>query len=382
MNDEELSVLLIDGEEESAARVRAILEQLPSPPVKLQWAGTMARALEVLEGSSFDALVLHLDLPDSKGFETYTRLKQRQPEAALVVVVASHGDEMALRTLRAGAEECLTKTELHAQDFGRRLHYAVERRRARRPRQARVLAFIGAKGGVGATTVALNMAAAMMALGRTAIAAEMHPDWGSFSTQLMLTPTRSLRRLVDSPSIGVQEVQESLLKHVSGLQALFGPQTPEEFSADIDAEKALLVLKAARTLADVLVLDLPPGPSAANAALIHAANFTVVVLERERAAFESALAHLPLIEGWSATQGSVGALVVNRTSFVESVPLEEIRKRLSCGFLGTVPPAAEVLSVRTTGTPLALSQPELHFSVSMMQVAERLSVDPVKFFAV
>jgi len=60
----------------------------------------------------------------------------------------------------------------------------------------------------------------------------------------------------------------------------------------------------------------------------------------------------------------------------------EIRKRLSCGFLGTVPPAAEVLSVRTTGTPLALAQPELPFSLAMMQVAERLSVDPVEFFAV
>jgi len=381
MNDE-FSVLLIDGEEESAARVRAILEQLSTPLVKLQWAGTLSRAWDVLEGGSFDALILCLELPDSKGFETFARLKQRQAEAALLVVAGPHDDELAVRTLRAGAEECLTENELHAQDFGRRLRYAVERRRARIPRQARVLTFIGAKGGVGTTTVTLNMGAAMLAMGKSVIVAEMHPDWGSFSTQLILTPTRSLRRLLDAPNISPQEVQESVLKHVSGMQVLFGPQSLEEFSSEIDAEKALAILNSARTLADVVILDLPPGASAANGAMIHAANFTVLVLERERAAFESALAHLPLIEGWSAAQRTVGALVVNRTSFVESVPLEEIRKRLSCGFMGTVPPAAEVLSVRTTGTPLVLSQPELPFSLAMMQVAERLSVDPVQFFAV
>jgi hypothetical protein len=41
-----------------------------------------------------------------------------------------------------------------------------------------------------------------------------------------------------------------------------------------------------------------------------------------------------------------------------------------------------VLAVRGTGIPLALARPDLAFSHSVMQIAERLSVDPVKYFEV
>jgi pilus assembly protein CpaE len=379
---DELSVLLIDGEEQSVAQMRADLEKSESPAMRVQWAGALARAVELLAGASFDAIVLRLDLPDSKGFESLAQLRRHQGEAALIVVTEKVDHELALKSLRAGAEESLTREEVRAPGLGRRLHYAVERHWSRRPREARVLAFIGMKGGVGTTTVALNMAAALLGMGKSVIAIEMHPDLGSFGTQLVLTPTRSIRQLFNSGSIGAQEVQESLFKLPSGLQVLFGPQTQEEFSYALDAEKAVQILKGAASLADVVVMDLPAGPSAANAALIHAANYTVLVLERERAAFEAALAHLPLVESWSAAQRTVGFLVVNRTSFVESVSLDEITKRLSCGFLGTVPPAAEVLAVRGTGVPLALSRPDLGFSQSVIEVADRLSVDPVKYFEV
>jgi pilus assembly protein CpaE len=378
----ELSVLLIDGEEKTVAPVREILEKSEAPSVRVQWAGTLARAVELLAGASFDAIVVHLELPDSKGFETFAGLKQHAAEATLIVVTETEDHELALRTLRAGAEESLTRDEVRAPGLGRRLRYAVERHWSRMPHEARVLAFIGSKGGVGTTTVALNMAAAMLALGKSVVAIEMHPDWGSFSTQLILTPARTIRRLIESANVSAAEVQEALFKLPSGLQVLFGPQTVAEFSAAIDAEKAAMILTGAASLADVVILDLPPGPSAANAALVHAANYSVLVLERERAAFESAVAHLPLVESWSAAQRTVGALVVNRTSFVESVSLDEITKRLSCGFLGTVPPAAEVLAVRGTGVPLTLARPELAFSHSVMQIAERLSVDPVKYFEV
>ena len=225
------------------------------------------------------------------------------------------------------------------------------------------------------------MAAAMLAVGKSVVAIEMHPDWGSFSTQLILTPARTIRRLLESAKVSAAEVQEALFKLPSGMQVLFGPQTVEEFSAEINAEKALMILKGAASLADVVILDLPPGPSAANAALVHAANYSVLVLERERAAFESAVAHLPMVESWSAAQRTVGALVVNRTSFVESVGLDEITKRLgwdSWERCRRRPSPGSPRHRHTAGAGPA----GLAFSHSVMQIAERLSVDPVKYFEV
>lgn len=376
----ELAVLLIDAEEQ-AATLREALQGGQVPAIQVQHAGTLARALEMLDSGAFDAVIVELDLPDSKGYETFARLKSKQPNAALLVLTSSEDEELALRTLRAGAEEHVTRGDLSGKALRRRVRHAVERRWARMPREARVLSFIGSKGGVGTTTTVLNVAAAMLTMGKSVIAAEMHPDFGSFATQLILTPSRTLPRLLEPATVNAQDVQESVFKLPSGLQILFGPQTADEFRADIDAEKAVQVLKACRSMADVILLDLPAGPSAANAALVHASNFTVFVLERERAAFESLVAHLPLLESWTPAQRAVGALVVNRISFVESISLDEILRRLKCGFLGTVPPAAETLAVRGTGAPLVMARPELGFSQALMEIADRLAADPVRFFA-
>ena len=145
----ELSILLIDGEEQSVAPVREILARSESPFMQVQWAGTLARAVELLDETAFDAIVVQLEPPDSKGFDTFARLKQRQAAATLLVVTAAEDDELSLKTLRAGAEESLTQDEVRAPGLARRLRYAVERHWSRMPHEARVLAFIGAKGGVG-----------------------------------------------------------------------------------------------------------------------------------------------------------------------------------------------------------------------------------------
>jgi response regulator RpfG family c-di-GMP phosphodiesterase len=86
----------------------------------------------------FDVILLDLGLPDSEGLDTFTRLQQQAPKIPIVVLSGLEDEELAIRTVREGAQDYLVKGKLIGDLLMRSLLYAVERMRARETlRQAR-----------------------------------------------------------------------------------------------------------------------------------------------------------------------------------------------------------------------------------------------------
>ena len=102
--------------------------------------------------------------------------------------------------LRAGSDEYVSKPiELDELTT----HVAVLLERTRRLRQApspaalgRVIGFLGAKGGTGATTVLLNVAAALTQQKKTVVAVELRPGYGSFALYTKSHPPENLSHLL------------------------------------------------------------------------------------------------------------------------------------------------------------------------------------------
>jgi len=84
---------------------------------------TLERALDRLDTSPFDAILLDLNLPDSRGLETLSAASHRG-NAALIVWTASEDEELASGALREGAEEFLVKGDVSGPAMIRRLRLA------------------------------------------------------------------------------------------------------------------------------------------------------------------------------------------------------------------------------------------------------------------
>jgi two-component system, NarL family, sensor histidine kinase UhpB len=87
-------------------------------------------ALESLDKTSFDAVLLDLSLPDSQGIETLTRVHAAKPGMPIVVLNSLDDEALGVQLLQAGAQDYLVKSELTASLLRRSLRYAVERKRA------------------------------------------------------------------------------------------------------------------------------------------------------------------------------------------------------------------------------------------------------------
>jgi CheY-like chemotaxis protein len=163
--------------------------------------------------------------------ETLERLAQG--DHGLIVLTGVQNTALGLRAVREGAQDYLVKGEVSAAALARSVVYAIERhrqqreqvQRARARRESRVISFIGARGGVGTTIVAHNVAS-VLAREHSMVLIELSPGPESLSSYTCTKPSNDLRGLLDlDPSrIGSSDVSGSLCKLPQGLQVLFSPQ--------------------------------------------------------------------------------------------------------------------------------------------------------------
>ena len=88
----------------------------------------LALALESLERSSFEVVLLDLSLPDSQGIGTLNRMHEARPGLAIVVLTSIDDEVLGLQLLQSGAQDYLVKGEVTSSLLRRSLRYAVEHR--------------------------------------------------------------------------------------------------------------------------------------------------------------------------------------------------------------------------------------------------------------
>jgi signal transduction histidine kinase len=99
--------------------------------VHLTVAARLSEGLHLLASHEFDAVLLDLNLPDSRGMETFERLRAAVPEVPLIVYTGIHDGEIALRALRGGAQDYVVKSPGIGPLLARAVHFAIERHRVR-----------------------------------------------------------------------------------------------------------------------------------------------------------------------------------------------------------------------------------------------------------
>ncbi len=366
-----------------------VLQRLLLHSLKLEGYDVLAardgnEALNLVDAERPDLVILDVMMPGYNGFELCQILRQRPETLTLPIIMLSGLSDVQEKVsgLRAGADEYLTKP-IDLRELAARVDALLKRNRVLRlssaPRSGRVLTVLGAKGGVGATTVALNLAALLAKGGKQVIAAELRPDFGSFATQLRTPgPKQNLAALFPLEPAAVSEplVNAQLLSTAFGARVLFGPQKPEEF-AELDPARIGAVLARLVTQADFVVADLPSVTGPAHETVIKSSGLILLLLEPEVASVAAAAVRLRQLETWGATSSLIKLLVVNRQGAM-MLSLREMENRLGRTIDGVAPPAAEALNIAVQyGNPLVLYQPEHVTSLNLAEFLARIIDKPV-----
>ncbi len=105
------------------------LAEAPEPAFEVKRATTLSQAIKILATSIVDAILLDLNLPDSRGVETVQRLRFEISGTPIIVVSGQVDETLRSRAIQAGAEDVFAKEETNSRLFWRSVLQIIERRR-------------------------------------------------------------------------------------------------------------------------------------------------------------------------------------------------------------------------------------------------------------
>ncbi|MGH7197550.1 MAG: PilT/PilU family type 4a pilus ATPase [Candidatus Omnitrophota bacterium] len=129
MAGDQIKVLVIEDNSEYADLIQEVLMR-GKEPFRIQRADRLSVGLASLAQGDIDAILLDLALPDSQGFETFTKVHAQAPQVPVVILSGNNDESFALDAISHGAQDYLVKGEGEAKILPRVMRYAIERKKA------------------------------------------------------------------------------------------------------------------------------------------------------------------------------------------------------------------------------------------------------------
>jgi signal transduction histidine kinase len=126
MDKEHLKILLV---EDNPGDVYLIKELLKTSGLRfdIERSSSLAEAIKMVDSQDFDAVLLDLGLPDSFGLETLRKFQLAENSAAIIVLTGLDDEEIAIGTVKEGAQDYLIKSNLTVDNIIRAIRYGIER---------------------------------------------------------------------------------------------------------------------------------------------------------------------------------------------------------------------------------------------------------------
>jgi pilus assembly protein CpaE len=339
-----LNVLLIEDSPDYAELVQQWLSgESDQFGFALNWTDTLETGLNRLARGSVDVILLDLGLPDSEGVDTYLAIRACAPQTPVIILSAGDGESLALRMIQEGAEDYLVKSTCHADLLVRALRYAVVRRRSqvgqtrtdRSTPNARVLGILGAKGGVGTTTIACNLAAELrQQTNQEVLLTDFDLHTGLVPFLLAIEPKYSILDAISNMHRLDRDCWQAIVTHgLDGLDVMPAPNCLNKDEPGTESLGQLLFLS--RSFYDWIVADLGT-----------LGDLPTSILERVDELFIVTTASLSaLYQAKRAIDAAVDAglerdrlrLIINQTEQVQALSRRELNNTFGVPVYGMLP---------------------------------------------
>lgn len=329
-----------------------------------------------------DLILLDVEMPNLDGIETLKRLKadESTEHIPVIMVTALNTESQISACLDLGAVDHVVKP--YSSVIIRARVRSALRSQSRKTNSSadehvrgRVITFMGAKGGSGTTTLALNMAACVAHQNKNVVAAELRPDYGTAIGQLGTSPALNLQVLLDEKSgkLTRQKLRDCLVTHPSGMRVLLSPQTGEKL-VNITPKNAEMIVSGLSDASELTIIDLPAAPWEYSSTVLRQSDYVVLTVELEPSSLAAAQKRIERLKTLGIGEVATGVVVVNRAVYGAPLTLNDVRAGLDCKLVGVVPldPDACLMAMRA-GSPVVLARPESAIAGSYSSLANRLT---------
>ena len=328
-----------------------------------------------------DMILLDVMLPKLDGYQVAQKIRAEEGEGShvpIIMLTAEREVEQKVRGLRAGADDYLIKpfhpAELLARIKSLLARFAPRDTLLARPPMGRILAFYGAKGGVGTTTIAINAAIAFhRELGRKVCLVDGNLQFGDHRVFLDLGLDRkSIVDIVTAPSIDGDLIRNVIVKHDSGVDLLLAPPSPETAEL-VRPEHLPFITDQLTSMYDYILVDVDKRLDDVNLGVFEAADTVFVVMTADLSCLKNVRLILETM-GHLGYAGDKVQLVLNRSNAFTGINVKNaegaLRRTIDHQVVNEYRGAISALN---SGAPFMFTKADSPLGASVLQFAR--SVD-------
>jgi pilus assembly protein CpaE len=337
---------------------------------------------DVIQQSQPDVVMISLDSDQQKALALIQHLGREAPEMPILAISARGDGQAILQALRSGAQEFLTAPVVleellkALQRLQRTAGVSVNRSGEVAPTRqgSQVIAILGSRGGVGCTSLGVNLGCTLaQEPGASVALADLDLALGDADVSLDLMADYTLADVVLSvDKLDMQFLKRSLTKHSSGLSLLPHPVQMDdcELIREDHLQRVIGLLRASYTH---LILDLSKSFSGCDKAALRVADVILVVAQLELSSLRNVVRMLMALGNDPAMAEKV-RVVLNRFGSDGEISLKKAEETIGKPVYWQIPNDTKALQEsRNAGIPLLQLAPKSKVQQAFVGLAAALT---------
>lgn len=345
-----------------------------------------------------DIVLMDINMPGMDGIQASELISQTDPNIQVVMMSVQGEADYLRRSMLAGAREFLIKpfsSEELANSLRRVNQLAATRAKLQpqpqvapppqdagsngqpstpqKPRGSKIIALYSPKGGVGVTTIAVNLAIALReeTRGRVALM-DASFQFGDVGVLLNLPANRTMADVVEAKNDPDEELLNGILAaHSSGIKVLLAPPAPEQAEL-VTPDHIRKTLDVMKKLFDYIVVDTGKSISDPLLAVLDAAEQIILLSTADISALKDAKLFFEVTQKLEYPSSKV-LLVLNRYDGKTGINARDVEGNIKHPVTGVIPREDKATNLALTrGIPVIITQKGISFSQSITAMARML----------
>ena len=340
-------------------------------------------------------VLMDINMPDMDGITATREMSFKTPYSQVVIMSVQAEQHYMKQAMSAGAREfqpkpftadelisCVRRVYQASQSIYRQfdaINLAIAQVKAAKPAETEqnrtpvegsVIAVYSAKGGIGVSSIAVNLAVALQRNQGEIALIDADFQFGDVSVHLNTRADRTINDAIHNNELDLELLPEVMMAHTSGVKLLLAPPQPEM----ADAITPLMVTNALKTLKKqfkVVIVDTTSQLTDRTLSVLDSADYILVVVSPELPAIKSTKLFLELVPRLELPRERL-QVVMNRSTLPGGISTAKIEKALNLSETYQIPDDPRMHAAINKGVAVALQDPNAPSAKAIYYLAHML----------
>lgn len=372
-----IKVMLISKLERNLTAMRQLVND--EEIVVIGEAAGGAATLDRIENIAPDLIIMTLGAGDTDVLSLAERIIMYRPRTYVILLAEFMDMDILQSAIKIGAHN-IKEFPKSAKELGDYIKSVYNQETAKinalKEKQnlswmSRVITVFGAKGGLGKTTIASNLAVKLAENGKKVALIDLDLQFGDIHIFMDIVPKDTISELFQEAfSANIDSVRSYMTVHSSGVHILCSPKSPE-YAETISSERVQSLLSLLRSYYDYVIIDTPPSFDEINITAIESSSTILFVTGLDISILKNSKLSLALLN--SLQQTDKIRLIVNRAVDMSSITVNDVHTILGYPIWAKLPSDYKVaVTALNRGIPFVISEPGSKLSLAISSVANIL----------